>query len=84
MGGKHDKAVERLNSLPKDYTFTEARSLLKYLGYEEDQKGSTSGSKVRFVRGSSRISLHKPHPGDVMKYYMVKLLRDFLVEQGDI
>ena len=80
-----DKDILRLKNLPKDYTFTEARSLLIWLGYKESSKGNTSGSRVRFYKeNGNRIDLHKPHPGDVMKYYSVKLLRDYLVEKGEI
>ncbi|MBQ9814326.1 MAG: type II toxin-antitoxin system HicA family toxin [Lachnospiraceae bacterium] len=84
MGGKRDKAIERLKKLPKDYTFSEARSLLRSLGYIEDDKGSTSGSRVCFHSEKGRINLHKPHPADIMKGYMVKQLKEFLEEKGDI
>mgnify|MGYP003571261004 CR=1 FL=1 len=82
---KKDKAIQRLRSLPKDYTFSEARALMLCLGYKEDSKGSTSGSRVRFYKeGGPKINLHKPHPGDIMKIYSVKDLYDFLEEQGEI
>lgn len=88
MGGKRDKAIERLKSEPKDYTFSEARSLLIKLGYKEYNKGKTSGSKVMFVKprddGMDKICLHKPHPGDEMKSYAVEDLKEHLEDIGEI
>ena len=81
-----DKAVERLKSCPKDYTYEEANSLLSKLGFIEDNKGKTSGSRVRFFRETDekKICLHKPHPGSIMKSYAVKELVDFLEGIGEI
>ena len=45
---KLDKAKERLKSIPTDYTYSEARYLLGKLGFEESNKGKTSGSRVKF------------------------------------
>ncbi|MCC8112754.1 MAG: hypothetical protein LIP03_01930 [Bacteroidales bacterium] len=28
------------------------------------------------------VKLHKPHPGNIVKLYALKQLRDFLIEQG--
>ena len=81
-----DKRIERLLSRPKDYTFTEAHSLLKSLGYKLMQKGSTSGSRVMFYREAddSKILLHKPHPQDTMPGYAVKQVIEQLLERRDI
>ncbi len=81
-----EKQVNRLLSNPTDYTFSECSSLLTSLGYRIYNKGRTSGSRVRFFRESDQhvIDLHKPHPGDIMKPYAVKLVRDRLKEYGDI
>ena len=83
---KIEKAKERLKQLPKDYTYTEARNLLKALGFEEWNKGKTSGSRVRFYRSDDKaiIDLHKPHPQDTMKSYMVKDLKSRLIEYGEL
>ena len=63
-----EKAKARLKSFPKDYTYTEAKSLLQQLGFKELTKGKTSGSRVKFLRDSDgvMIFLHKPHPSDIM------------------
>ena len=53
---KIDKAKERLSLHPKDYTYSEAKYLLSQLGFEEFNKGKTSGSRVKFYRASDPVS----------------------------
>ena len=83
---KFDKAKARLLSCPKDYTYSEAKSFLKQLGFIESNKGKTSGSRVQFFRPSDKkiIMLHKPHPGDVMDIGSVKGLVAYLKEIGEL
>ena len=84
--GKEEKMIQRLVSVPADYTYTEARTLAIRFGYMEQNKGSTSGSRVMFFRpmDGRKILLHKPHPGDIMKKYAVRQFLDRLIENGDI
>ena len=84
MGGRLEKDKARLRSVPADYTFTEAKSLLISLGYAEYNKGKSSGSRVMFVRDGIKILLHKPHPGNVMKQYAVRQLKDQLESTGEL
>lgn len=81
-----DKAKERLLLRPKDYTYSEARYLLKKIGFVEFNKGKTSGSRVKFYRASDQrlLLLHKPHPGDVMSNGAIDDLADRLEEWGEI
>ena len=81
-----EKALERLKSIPKDYTYSEAKSLLGQLGFTESHKGKTSGSRVMFYRASDgeKILLHKPHPRDIMSVASVHDLVDVLKEMGEI
>ncbi|MBR6307911.1 MAG: type II toxin-antitoxin system HicA family toxin [Lachnospiraceae bacterium] len=83
---KIDKAKERLRSRPKDYTYSEAKFLLSQMGFEEYNKGKTSGSRVKFFRSSDQriILLHKPHPGDVMSVGAIRDLADRLEEMGEL
>ena len=83
---KFDKAKERLFSRPKDYTYSEAKALLSQLGFEEFNKGRTSGSRVKFYRADDQriILLHKPHPGDVISIGAIKYLAAQLEEMGEI
>jgi hypothetical protein len=84
--GKKDKQLARLLSKPKDYTYKELSSLLKGLGYIEDSKGRTSGSRVAFVNPTNLniIRLDKPHPDNVLKSYQVKCVIDKLKGGGEI
>lgn len=61
---KKDKLLKRLKSNPSDFTYNELRTLLNYLGFVENNKGKTSGSRVIFFSKSLNevIKLHKPHP----------------------
>lgn len=45
---KLQKEIERLKSKPKDFTYDEVKKILNNLGFLEDNKGKTSGSKVMF------------------------------------
>lgn len=81
-----EKLIYRLEKLPADFTYSEAKILAVHLGYAEFAKGKTSGSRVMFYRerDGRKILLHKPHPGDVMKRYAVKDFLDALKRNGDI
>ncbi len=81
-----EKAKERLLLYPKDYTYSEAKRVLSQLGFEESNKGKTSGSRVKFYRESDQriIMLHKPHPGDVMSMGAIRYLADYLREIGEL
>ncbi len=80
---KNDKIVERFLTLPKDFTFDEIEKLLTIFGYEKTNKGKTSGSRVMFKKdGSAPILLHKPHPGNIVKYYALKQVYDILKNEG--
>lgn len=82
--GKKDKLIERLRSNPKDFTFDEAKSLLGYFDYYEDNKGKTSGSRVMFKNDAvnTKLTLHKPHPQKELHEYQVKQLLEHLEEEG--
>lgn len=81
-----EKAKARLRAVPTDYTYSEAKQLLRRLGFEEHTQGKTSGSRVGFYRARDNaiILLHKPHPGNQMSFGATKALADFLMERGDL
>ena len=81
-----EKHLKRIISIQKDYTYSEAKTLLSELGFKEFNKGKSSGSRVKFCRKNDMkvILLHKPHPGDNMKVGAVKTLLKFLKEIGEI
>ena len=77
-------SIQRLKSKPKDFTFNDAETLLKYLNYARSDKGKTSGSRVIFVNNEhGSILLHKPHPQKELKAYQIKQLIEIL-EQEDL
>ena len=77
---KKEKLIMRLLGRPKDFHYDEAKVLLWYFGFVENNKGRTSGSRVEFIRGNDTILLHKPHPSGELKGYQVKQLIDSLKE----
>ena len=82
---KNEKLVERFKQLPKDFTFDELEKLLSIYGYVKCNKGKTSGSRIMFEHKSqNNILIHKPHPGNVVKGYALKIIYDALVVAGYI
>ncbi len=79
--GKKDKLLLRFKAQPSDFTWAELCSLLKGLGFEVI---SGSGSRYKFFRTGTGcvISIHKPHPGNVIKRYVMRDVLEKLKEQG--
>lgn len=75
-----EKAIERIRNRPRDYTYSEAKSLLEQLGFQEYSKGKTSGSRMKFYREADgcMFLLHKPHPRDVMSPGAIDDFAEFL------
>lgn len=78
---RFDKELARLKSEPKDFTYEELRFLLYRLGFSESNRGHTSGSRVEFQDLFGRkILLHKPHPNNIIKPYIIKAVLNSLKE----
>ena len=78
---KLEKEIERLKSKPKDFTYDELKKVLNNLGFLEDNKGKTSGSKVIFKnKYNQKIALHKPHPSRILKSYQINEILRLLKE----
>ena len=75
-----EKLLERFKKKPKDFTYEETLRILSYFGYEVHNKGATSGSRVRFKNEATGeyIDIHRPHPGSVMKEWMLKAVYQHL------
>jgi predicted RNA binding protein YcfA (HicA-like mRNA interferase family) len=71
---KIEKLIERFKTIPKDFTWDELVKVLRYFGYQEfSSKGKTGGSRRKFVNEKKEvISLHKPHPGNIVKQYVIR------------
>ena len=81
---KKEKLLERLLQRPKDFSYSELKILLSSMGYEEFNKGKTSGSRVAFINPKSGhpIRLHKPHPKNILKSYQVDLIIEELKNEN--
>ena len=75
-----EKLLERFLKLPKDFTWDELKRLMKKYGYAQNNKGKTSGSRIRFESEESDIylDLHKPHPKNIQKPYQIADVLEFL------
>lgn len=80
--GKKEKLIERLKDNPKDFTFDEMKNVLESLGFEMSNKGKTSGSRVKFLKGNIGVILHKPHPRKELLEYQIKQIIDILEKEG--
>ncbi len=80
---RRDKLISRLRDKPKDFTWDELVKLLKGAGYSEAVAGKTGGSRRRFLHATApTIALHKPHPGNIVKMYVIKDVLRVLTEEG--
>lgn len=78
MGAKEQKLIDRFKSIPSDFEWSELKRLLEGAGYREVQG---NGSRVKFVgENLPRISLHKPHPGNIVKRYALREVKTLLLE----
>ncbi|MCQ2496268.1 MAG: type II toxin-antitoxin system HicA family toxin [Lachnospiraceae bacterium] len=74
---------EKFKNLSKDITFSDAVTLLEHYGYTQDNKGRTSGSRVRFISDKHcDILLHKPHPQKELKGYVIRDLHNIFEQEG--
>ena len=82
---KQEKLLQRFQTKPTDFSWTELKSLLAGFGYELAAGGKTGGSRVRFLHPDRPpIILHKPHPTPVLKRYQVEQILKFLKKEGGI
>jgi predicted RNA binding protein YcfA (HicA-like mRNA interferase family) len=80
---RRDKLVARLQERPNDSTWNELSTLLKSLGYRQAKPGRTGGSRRRFVHPTlATVTLHKPHPKNVLKMYVIEDILEFLEREG--
>ena len=78
-----EKLIVRFMQLPKDFTFEETETLLGFFGYERHNKGTTSGSRIRFKNKKTGVyfDLHRPHPKNIMKAWMMKTIYNHLKQE---
>jgi predicted RNA binding protein YcfA (HicA-like mRNA interferase family) len=78
---KKEKLLKKFLQIPvkKDLTFSELETLLLACGYA---KIEGDGSAVKFYnkQKDSLINLHKPHPSNILKVYLIKQIQEKLKE----
>jgi hypothetical protein len=80
---RKEKLLKRLLSEPKDFSWDELVTLLVWLGFEEASMGKTGGSRRRFTnKDGIVISLHQPHPRNILKSYQIEQIIDILRQEG--
>ena len=80
---KSVKLIERFKAEPKDFTWDEMVKLLSRLGFDEVRGGKTGGSRRRFIHEKAGIiTIHRPHPANIVKGYMIKQVRRRLESEG--
>ena len=77
-----EKLIKRFMRQPKDFTWDELVRLFGLFGFDVNNKGKTSGSRVVFAKGDDAHTVHKPHPSNIMKGYVMKQVWDFLTGKG--
>jgi len=79
--GKKDKLLKKFLKIPplKDLTFNELETLLTSCGFI---KIDGAGSAVKFYNETKDIliNMHKPHPSNILKVYLVKQIQKKIKE----
>lgn len=81
---RREKLIKRFRTLPKDFSFEEVIALFQGCGFALENKGATSGSRVKFYNDKDQNSfiMHKPHPNNVVKGYVMRDILNFLLNNG--
>lgn len=82
---QQEKLVSRLLTVPKDFTWDELIKMLALFGYKETRGGKTGGSRRRFTdNNKNTITLHKPHPSNILKTYAIREVIAHLKAEGHL
>lgn len=84
--GKRDALTTRLLSMPKDFEQREMDTFMSQCGCVKNNRGKTSGSAVQYVHQATQrvFTYHRPHPGNIIKPYILKAAIQFLQSVGEI
>lgn len=77
---KKDKLLKRFCTQPKDFTFDELVTVFSNCGFSISNKGNTSGSRIEFYNEEKKLSyiMHRPHPQNIIKGYVMKQVMTFM------
>lgn len=75
--------IDFFNQLPLG---TKVEALFNGCGFTLENKGATSGSRVKFYNEKDQNSyiMHKPHPSNIIKGYMMRDILNYLLKNGYI
>ena len=78
MNNKHQKTLKKLMHKPVllNIKFDDVDKMLVALGYQREEK---EGSRISFGIADEEIVLHKPHPKNEVKRYVVIKLQNFII-----
>ena len=84
--GKKDTMTARLLGMPKDFEQREMDTLMGQCGCIKNNCGKTSGSAIQYVHQATQqvFTYHRPHPGNIIKPYVLKAAIQFLQNVGEI
>ena len=77
-----EKLIQRFKRTPDDFTFDELVRVFSFFGFMIDNKGHTSGSRVRFKRQDMFYTCHRPHPGNIVKKAVIRDVLTYLQLKG--
>lgn len=75
-----EKLLVKFMGNPKDLIWEKLTKILAHCGFNEiTKKGKTGGSRVKFVNDRNNlINLHRPHPGNIVKQYVTRQIKEKL------
>ena len=79
---RKEQLIEKFKVCRGPFPYREFVRLLASLGYIDKSKASGSGRKFVHEDTKHILKFHEPHPGNEIKYYLVKQVRDKLEERG--
>ena len=81
---RKSKLLKKFLAIPprRDLTYDELETLMNMCGFDRIEG---KGSAVKFYHHEADllISLHRPHPGNILKHYIVRQLQIKLKEMCD-
>lgn len=79
-----DKLIAQLLGRPSTYRVADFLKVMASYGFEMDNKGRTSGSRIRFYRPSDgrMFVMHAPHPSDELAAGTIRNIVRFLQDVG--
>jgi predicted RNA binding protein YcfA (HicA-like mRNA interferase family) len=80
---RFDTLKSEFKSCKGPFPYSKLVKLLEGLGYEVK---NGQGSARKFVHKESQkvIIAHEPHPGKEIKFYLVKQIREYLVDRKEL